>query len=79
AKPVNPSTGVASGGGGTDTAPEETSASGQNAASSESTEPESHDDGSPAVAALLGIGAGALLFGAAWAARKGWMRWRYGL
>jgi energy-coupling factor transport system substrate-specific component len=79
AKPVDPSTGVASGGGSTGGAPEETSASGQDAASSGTTEPESKDSGSPAVSALLGLAAGALLFGAAWVARKGWMRWRYGL
>jgi hypothetical protein len=78
AKPVNPSTGVASGGGTTGAASDESIASGQDAASS-ATGPESKDTGSPAVAALLGLGAGALLFGAAWAARKGWMRWRYGL
>ncbi|HSS32063.1 MAG TPA: prenyltransferase/squalene oxidase repeat-containing protein [Solirubrobacterales bacterium] len=81
AKPVNPSTGVASGGGATGGAPEETVASGgdESSAASQATEPESKDSGSPAVSAGLGLAAGALLFGAAWAARKGWMRWRYGL
>ncbi|HET7443737.1 MAG TPA: prenyltransferase/squalene oxidase repeat-containing protein [Solirubrobacterales bacterium] len=79
AKPVNPPAGVASGGGASDGAPEETPASSQDSASAATTEPEPKDNGSPAVAALLGIAAGALLFGAAWAARKGWMRWRYGL
>jgi energy-coupling factor transport system substrate-specific component len=28
---------------------------------------------------LVGLLAGCLLFGAAWAGRRGWMRWRYGL
>jgi energy-coupling factor transport system substrate-specific component len=81
AKPAAPPPGEASGGGATGTAPDETGASGESAEADTShvTEPESKDSGSPAVAALLGLGAGALLFGAAWAARKGWMRWRYGL
>ena len=40
------------------------------------------DDGSDSSVAgsvLLGLLAGCLLFGAAWAGRRGWMRWRYGL
>ncbi len=36
-------------------------------------------DSSPAGSILLGLLAGALLFGAAWAGRRGWVRWRYGL
>jgi energy-coupling factor transport system substrate-specific component len=32
-----------------------------------------------AVAILAGLLAGCLLFGVGWAARRGWMRWRYGL
>ena len=79
AKPVTPPTGVASGGGTPGTAPSEPPESGKSSPSSE-TEESAHDDNtSPAAAILLGLGAGALLFGAAWAARKGWMRWRYGL
>jgi hypothetical protein len=30
-------------------------------------------------AIVVGLVAGALLFGAAWVGRRGWMRWRYGL
>jgi energy-coupling factor transport system substrate-specific component len=78
AKPATGPSGKASGRGPTGTAPDETDASSPED-SSAATEPDSKDSGSPAVAALLGLGAGALLFGAAWAARKGWMRWRYGL
>ncbi len=77
AQPATGPTGKASGRGPTGGAPDETDPSSPE--SSQTTEPESKDSGSPAVAALLGLGAGALLFGAAWAARKGWMRWRYGL
>ncbi len=36
-------------------------------------------DSSAVGAILVGLAAGALLFGAAWAGRRGWMRWRYGL
>jgi energy-coupling factor transport system substrate-specific component len=79
AKPVSPSTGVASGGGATGSAPEETPESGEAGASPQASEPESTNSTSPAVAIVVGLAAGALLFGAAWAARKGWMRWRYGL
>ncbi len=81
AKPATEPSGKASGRGPSGSAPDETTASGESpqADSSQATEPESKDSGSPAVAALLGLGVGALLFGAAWAARKGWMRWRYGL
>jgi energy-coupling factor transport system substrate-specific component len=81
AQPATGPSGKASGRGPAGTAPDETVASGERseADTSATTEPESKDSGSPAVAALLGLGAGALLFGAAWAARKGWMRWRYGL
>ncbi len=42
----------------------------------------SSDDGSESSATgaiVVGLVAGALLFGAAWASRRGWMRWRYGL
>ncbi|MGV1050368.1 MAG: hypothetical protein ACOYD4_17795, partial [Solirubrobacterales bacterium] len=78
AKPATEPPGVASGGGTTTPAPESAGSSGESA-STAITEPESKDEGSPAVAALLGFGAGALLFGAAWGARRGWMRWRYGL
>jgi hypothetical protein len=45
-------------------------------------EPASKSDGSESSVAgsiLLGLLAGGLLFGAAWAVRRGWMRWRYGL
>ncbi|HYC81019.1 MAG TPA: prenyltransferase/squalene oxidase repeat-containing protein, partial [Solirubrobacterales bacterium] len=35
--------------------------------------------GGVAVAILSGLLAGCLIFGLAWAARRGWMRWRYGL
>jgi len=39
----------------------------------------SNDLGSTLGAAGLGLAAGALLFGAAYAGRRGWMRWRYGI
>ncbi|HEX5609595.1 MAG TPA: prenyltransferase/squalene oxidase repeat-containing protein [Solirubrobacterales bacterium] len=44
-------------------------------------EPEASSDdlGSTLGAAGLGLAAGGLLFGAAWAGRRGWMRWRYGI
>jgi energy-coupling factor transport system substrate-specific component len=78
AKPATAPPGVASGRGATG-GTGEPDASGATDDSTLATEPESKDEGSPAVAALLGLGAGALLFGAAWAGRRGWMRWRYGL
>jgi energy-coupling factor transport system substrate-specific component len=44
------------------------------------TEASSQDSGSgTAGAILLGLLAGCLIFGAAWAARTAWMRWRYGV
>jgi energy-coupling factor transport system substrate-specific component len=49
------------------------SASGTEAASTEDS------SGSPLGAVAAGLLAGGLLFVAAWAARRGWMRWRYGL
>ncbi|MFN8163734.1 MAG: prenyltransferase/squalene oxidase repeat-containing protein [Solirubrobacterales bacterium] len=44
-------------------------------------EPASNGSSSSSVAGavVLGLLTGCLLFGAAWAARRGWMRWRYGL
>ncbi len=45
-----------------------------------SSEPAEDDSStSPAGAAVLGLAAGALLFGAALGGRRAWMRWRYGL
>jgi hypothetical protein len=51
------------------------------AASTQGREAALTDDGSSGTlgAIVAGLIAGALLFGAAWAARRGWMRWRYGL
>jgi energy-coupling factor transport system substrate-specific component len=51
---------------------------------SRTTEPEKSSGGGDggsgtAVAILAGLLAGCLLFGVGWAARRGWMRWRYGL
>ncbi|HEX5759399.1 MAG TPA: prenyltransferase/squalene oxidase repeat-containing protein [Thermoanaerobaculia bacterium] len=45
------------------------------------TEASSSDEGSSSTlgAIVAGLLAGGLLFGAAWAGRRGWMRWRYGL
>jgi hypothetical protein len=48
------------------------------------TEPESgggdnDGGGGTAVAILAGLAAGCLLFGVGWAARRGWIRWRYGV
>ena len=54
--------------------------SGEPAESTSSEEPEeSTDSTSPAGAIAVGLLAGALLFGAAWAGRKVWMRQRYGI
>ena len=52
--------------------------------SQRTTEPENAGDGGGgsggvAVSILTGLLAGCLLFGVGWAARRGWMRWRYGL
>jgi Prenyltransferase and squalene oxidase repeat len=60
--------------------PTEASASGgpQSTGTSTGTEAASHDSGGTAGAILLGLLAGCLVFGAAWAARTAWMRWRYG-
>jgi energy-coupling factor transport system substrate-specific component len=82
---AKPATGSpsASAGGASNGVPEEATDSGAKTPntvdSTLATEPEPKDSGSPAVSAGLGLAAGALLFAAAWAARKGWMRWRYGL
>jgi energy-coupling factor transport system substrate-specific component len=54
-------------------APGETSQAGTETSSS------SDSDSSAAGAIVLGLLAGGLLFAAAWLARRGWMRWRYGL
>jgi hypothetical protein len=43
------------------------------------TETDDSSDSSAAGAVVAGLAAGGLLFGAAWAGRRGWMRWRYGL
>lgn len=64
------------------TAPTEGSASDspESAGTSTGTEAASHSSkGSTAGAVLLGLLAGCLIFGAAWAARTVWMRWRYGV
>jgi energy-coupling factor transport system substrate-specific component len=74
--------GTASGGGSTGAAPDESSVSGESAESTSSgaSEPEeSSDNTSSAGAILVGLLAGAALFGAAWAGRKVWMRRRYGI
>jgi hypothetical protein len=75
--PLTPSTeapGGASGGGATTTAPEEASVS------SESNESQSNSNGTTTFGAILTVALAALLLaGLAWLARKGWMRWRYGL
>jgi energy-coupling factor transport system substrate-specific component len=77
AQPAAPSSGEASGRGATD--PASDSAGSGSSSSTTVDNPEPSDNGSPAVAILLGLLAGALLFGAAWAGHRGWMRWRYGL
>jgi energy-coupling factor transport system substrate-specific component len=77
AQPAAPPSGEASGRGGT--GPASDSAGSGSSSSTTVTNPEPSDSGSPAVAILLGLLAGALLFGVAWAGRRGWMRWRYGL
>ncbi len=72
--------GTASGRGPTTPAPGESPVSGEPAHSTSSQEPEeSKDSTSPAGAIAVGLLAGALLFGAAWAGRKVWMRRRYGI
>lgn len=48
-------------------------AAGESSAGSDSSE------SSVAGSVLVGLLAGALLFGAAWAVRRGWLRWRYGI
>jgi hypothetical protein len=58
--------------GGSGTAASQSTASGAEAASTEGSS-------STAGSILVGLLAGCLLFGAAWAGRRGWMRWRYGL
>jgi Prenyltransferase and squalene oxidase repeat len=75
AKPLPGSTGGRVPGGSAATTPEETSASQTGTETSSS----SDGDSSVAGAIVLGLLAGGLLFGAAWLARRGWMRWRYGL
>ncbi len=50
----------------------------EGAGASSGTEAASHGSDGTAGAILLGLLAGCLLFGAAWAARTAWMRWRYG-
>jgi energy-coupling factor transport system substrate-specific component len=77
AKPAGEPPAVASGS--DTTAPAPATGSNGESFSTGVTKPEEKDEGSPIVAALLGLAAGALFFGAAWAARRGWMRWRYGL
>jgi energy-coupling factor transport system substrate-specific component len=80
AQPATTPPGVASGEGLTGPGPGETPASPtEESDSTRVTEPEPSDDGSALGAVALGAVAGCLLFGAAWAARRGWMRWRYGL
>jgi energy-coupling factor transport system substrate-specific component len=74
AKPATPTPGGASGSSPDASAPESDASN----RSTATTEPED-DDNSPALAIAAGLAAGALLFGAAWASRRGWMRWRYGL
>lgn len=76
------STGGASGGAPTSPAPAESSVSGEEGAESASSSDggTGGSGGSSTLGAIAaGLLAGALLFGAAWGARKGWMRWRYGL
>ena len=74
--------GGASGGGLDGAVPGDSSASGEPTEPSSAAEPaaeESSSDTSPAGAILVGLLAGALLFGAAWAGRRVWMRQRYGV
>jgi energy-coupling factor transport system substrate-specific component len=74
------SPGTASGGGSAAPAPGDPSVSNENAESTPSNAPgESSDSSSSAGAILVGLLAGALLFVAAWAGRKVWMRQRYGI
>lgn len=47
--------------------------------SASDTSSNSDSSSSPIGAIALGLAAGALLFGAAWAGRAAWMRWRYGV
>lgn len=80
--PSGKSPGAASGGGSGAPAPKESSASDEPTESSstaESEPEESKDDTSPAGAIAIGLLAGALLFAAAWAGRRVWMRQRYGI
>ncbi len=77
--PSSESPGVASGRGLTTPAPGETSTSGESEPASSEEPEESRDSASPVGAIAVGLLTGALLFGAAWAGRKVWMRQRYGI
>lgn len=79
--PSSKSPGTASGGGPAAPAPGEPSASDEptEPTTAESEPDESKDSTSPAGAIAVGLLAGALLFGAAWAGRRVWMRQRYGV
>jgi energy-coupling factor transport system substrate-specific component len=83
--PAAPGGGSAPGGGepgGSATPPPEASGSGspESGGTSTGAEAASHEGGTDtAGAVLLGLLAGCLIFGAAWAARTVWMRWRYGV
>jgi prenyltransferase/squalene oxidase-like repeat protein len=73
AQATSPSATGSTGVTGTGPAPTET------AAGAETSEGTSSSSGSTAGAILLGLLAGCVLFGLGLAARRGWMRWRYGL
>jgi Prenyltransferase and squalene oxidase repeat len=77
AQPATAPPGIASGQGVEEPAPDSAAPSGESFSAGEAEEDDASS--SPVVAALLGLAAGAILFGAAWLARRGWMRWRYGL
>jgi len=64
-------------GGSATPAPEASASNGPESSSGTETPGETGD--STAGAILLGLLAGCLIFGAAWAARTAWMRWRYGV
>jgi energy-coupling factor transport system substrate-specific component len=77
-KPGEPSSGGRVGVGPGATAPGANSASGQLPGSTTDTASPDSSSGT-AGAILIGLLAGCLLFGAAWAGRRAWMRWRYGV
>ncbi|MFN8216877.1 MAG: prenyltransferase/squalene oxidase repeat-containing protein [Solirubrobacterales bacterium] len=75
----NQATGGASGAASTTAAPAEAPASGEPEEAPATSENKGSGGTSALGAVVAGLLAGALIFGLIWGARRGWMRWRYGL